>query len=330
MKEPLTRVPLIPAVLWFSLFFANPSAATAEERLLLSGKRQNIWDLYWAAETSGTIRLEPITRTPEPEGNPAYWARHDLILATVQRASGVFGLTAFTPTGEERWRWDSPSAGASVGWAQPSPWDDRILAVLELPDGSTEVGMIDLAEHPGRESAWQTISGDGRPGGQPAWYAPNVILLSRVNPDGSFDLCEHDLADGSERTIVHGGRNWQVATGPNGGDPVLFTRRVGQTSAIFRLRRRPDGTWDEEQVSQARPYDWQPSVSPDGRETLFLSLRQGNFRLVRRSLETGCEREIELPGLESAYHPTLVIAPAQTAGIPGPGQASSLTSKAPD
>jgi hypothetical protein len=296
------------AVAILAVLVLLPVPVFANEAILLSGRVGQTWDLFLFQPPAtlgeeGTLR--PITRTPEAEGNPVFCSRRQAILATVQRADGRFGITQFSPAGEVLWTWDAPDG--SVGWAQPSPWDDRLLAVIDGGHGFTDLVMIDQAD-----GSWHPVANpSSRPGGQPAWLSPTTLLLSRVNADGTFDLVEHDLAGAGERTVVSGGRNWQVTTAPGCGEPILFVRRVGQVSGIFRLV--PTGTpgepavYDFTPVSPGRLYDWQPSISPDGRTALYLSLRDGRFRLMRHELGHDEPREIPLPPqLDQIFHPSLI------------------------
>ncbi len=209
-------------------------------------------------------------------------------------------LAALRLDGTTAWSLADPQG--NLGWPQPSPWDDRILAVREEPaTGFVQPGWCDFPN--GR---FQPIGGEDDPaGGQMAWVAPDEILITRASAQGS-DLCHRTLSTGEERPLVQGGRNWLPAVAPDGGPPFFFTRRVGQTSSVFHLWPRSDAPWDYEPCTLGRPYDWQPSVTPDRENLLFLSLRDGRFRVVWRRLADGQEQEIPLPGFTGVYHPTWV------------------------
>ncbi|RCK80650.1 MAG: hypothetical protein OZSIB_2963 [Candidatus Ozemobacter sibiricus] len=271
-------------------------------RLLFSGERNGQWDLYqWVPEPGPHGTIVPLTRTPEPEGNPVWWPRHRLILCSRRQPDGRWGLVALRLDGTTAWTLTDPLG--NLGWPQPSPWDDRILAVREDPvTGFTQPGWCVFPD-----GGFQPIGGTEDPaGGQMAWIAPDEILVTRVSPQGS-DLCHRLLSTGEERPLVQGGRNWLPAAAPSGGPPFFFTRRVGQTGSIFSLRPRPDAPWDYDPCTLGRPYDWQPAVTPDREGLLFLSLRDGRFRVVWRRLDDGHEQEIPLTGFTGIYHPTWFV-----------------------
>ncbi|MFZ2960190.1 MAG: hypothetical protein WA705_25185 [Candidatus Ozemobacteraceae bacterium] len=320
--------------------------------LLFSGKRDNQWDLYvWQPRPSGDA-VYALTHTSQAEGNPVYWSRHNLFLCSTAREDGRFVLAAYTKNGSEAWSIELPDA--SLGWPQPSPWDDRILAVREDPQtGMTAPGIVNYPD-----GGFEPFPEADFPGGQPIWVNPDQVLISRVRGQ-EFDLCLRRLSTGAEETLVSGGKNWLSAASPVGGEPFFFTRRVGQASSIFRLTQgaadRPlfhdnakkdthsQGTtgltsismlsdrfsaspvfetnpsfvagWSYDDFTASRLYDWQPSVTPDGCGLIYLSLREGHFRVVYRSLQAPGERIISLPGFEQVFHPTWI--PVSGLSVPG-------------
>ena len=282
--------------------------------ILFSGAVGERWDLYFftpapTASDAGTGTLRALTSTPGAEGNPAWWPRRGLVLCSRQAEDGRFVLAAIDPaTGSETWRSAEPPEGGNLGWPQPSPWDDRILAVLEDPaTGFTRPGIVEFAT--GKFTAFCDLPG-GEPGGQPAWVDADRVLLSRVHPQG-FDLVERRLSTGEERKLVQGGRNWLPASSPSGGGPFVFTRRVGQNSSIFTLAERVPGSgdWTYENLTNAAQYDWEPAISADGNWLVYQSLRGGNFRTVVRRLADGQETIVEFPGIAKVFHPSWVTLP---------------------
>lgn len=271
-----------------------------EGMLLFSGKRDGQWDLYlWNPEPALEGTVTAITRTAEPEGNPVWWPRQRMVVCSQQWADGRWALMGFSLDGAEIWHQATPRA--NLGWPQPSPWDNRVLAVREDPaTGETQPGMC---EYP--RLGFKPFPPTGAPGGQMAWVSPEEILVTRQSGEG-FDLCHRSMIGGEERVLVHGGRNWLPAAAPAGGAPLLFTRRAGQTGSVFRLLPRPDAPWEYEDCTLARTYDWQPAVTPDGEGVVFLSLREGRFRVVYRRLDGAGEREIPLPGFTAVYHPSWI------------------------
>jgi hypothetical protein len=181
----------------------------------------------------------------------------------------------------------------------PSPWDDRILCVRQVGEGFVQPGFITYPEGNFSPFDWQQM-----PGGQLAWLEPDKIQLSRVTPEG-FVINHRDLVSGEETTIVSGGNNWQSFIDLTN-DNNFFARRTGQIGSIFTLFRKADGSWDYQNFTNARTYDWQPSVSPDGRTLIFRSLRNGFFQTVIKDIKTGAEKTLEIPGFSKIYFPMIL------------------------
>ena len=319
----MKRTKMIPVLLLLALVLLSPVRGLARESaalpdsggILFSGAVGGQWDLYFftpaaTASEAGTGTVRALTSTPGAEGNPAWWARRKVVLCSCQADDGRFVLAAIDPaTGSETWRSADPPQGGNLGWPQPSPWDDRILAVLEDPaTGFTRPGIVDYAT--GKFDAFPDLE-SGEPGGQPVWVDADRILLSRVNARG-FDLVERRLSTGEERRLVQGGRNWLPAANPSGGGPFVFTRRVGQISSIFTLSERipGGGDWTYENLTNAPQYDWEPAIGADGRWLVYQSMRGGFFRTVVRRLADGRETIVEFPGIAKVFHPSWIDLPA--------------------
>jgi hypothetical protein len=287
-------------------------ARLPDGQILFSGKTGQTWDVFLYSPHSGHLRN--LTNSPEPEGNPIWWAPRKLVVFSRQNQEGLFELSARNLAGTEVWSFSLP--GKNLGWPVPSPWDNRILAISEDPGtGFTTPGIVSFPE-----KSFVPLPVSEHPAGQAAWVSPTRLLLSRVYPEG-FSLCRHDLETSQEKVLVSGGNNWLATAAPHGGAPFFFTRRVGQVGSIFRLIPGADEAWTYENETQARAYDWQPSVTPDSRGLLFLSLREGTFRLILRSLDDQSEQEIPIPGINSLYHPTWILpGEPQTFSAPAEGK----------
>lgn len=308
-----SRGVLLAAVLLCWLGTASAATLPDTGGILFSGRVGQQWDLYYwqpvsggQAGEAGVGVVRALTATPHAEGNPVFWARHGVVLCSRQADDGRFVIAAIDPaTGSETWRSVEPAHGGNLGWPQPSPWDDRILAVLEDPaTGFTRPGILDFAT--GVFNAFDGLE-SGEPGGQPVWIDADRILLSRVHPAG-FDLVERRLSSGEERRLVQGGRNWLPASNPSGGGPFVFTRRVGQNSSIFSLAEPVSGAsdWTYENLTNARQYDWEPALSADGAWLVYQSMRDGRFQTVVRRLMDGAETIVEFPGIAQLFHPSWV------------------------
>ncbi|MFZ5951892.1 MAG: hypothetical protein ACOYXC_14390 [Candidatus Rifleibacteriota bacterium] len=257
-------------------------------------------DIYLWQSGSGNGSIKALTITPEKEGNACWWPQKKLILASRETEPGRYGLVAIDSRLETIWTCEDPIG--SLGWPVPSPWDNRILCVRECGDGTVQPGMVTMPE-----GNFEPFEFNGLSGGQLAWLAPDMVQLSRVTQAG-FVITHRDLQTREEKIIVSGGNNWQshinVATGNN-----LFVRRAGQIGSIFRLLRTDEQKWEYENLTNARTYDWQPSLSTDGAQLIFRSLRNGFFVTVVRSMaDSSPEKELILPieGFSQIYFPVIV------------------------
>lgn len=289
----------IRALLLGVCLFLSASALSAIENpagVLFVGVKNETSDIYlWRPDCS----IKALCQTPEKEGNAQWWSHEQLIVASRETETDRYGLIAVNSDLQTVWVAQDPIG--SLGWPVPSPWDNRILCVREGGNGLVQPGMITYPH-----GTFEPFDFNGLSGGQPAWLAPDKIQLSRVTESG-FVITHRDLNSGEEKVIVSGGNNWQscVAPGVN-----LFVRRAGQIGSIFRLFQLPDQSWEYENLTNARTYDWQPTVSPDGEAFLFRSLRNGFFVTVMRSLTDSAapERILPIEGFTQIYFPSILDA----------------------
>lgn len=266
--------------------------------VLFVGEKDNGSDIYiWRPADENSGWLQKITNTAQKEGNARWWPHKQLILASQEISENHYGIVALNSELETVWLHEDPIG--SLGWPVPSPWDDRILCVRQVGEGFVQPGFITYPEGNFSPFDWQQM-----PGGQLAWLEPDKIQLSRVTPEG-FVINHRDLVSGEETTIVSGGNNWQSFIDLTN-DNNFFARRTGQIGSIFTLFRKADGSWDYQNFTNARTYDWQPSVSPDGRTLIFRSLRNGFFQTVIKDIKTGAEKTLEIPGFSKIYFPMIL------------------------
>lgn len=282
------------------LFLTLISCLNAQEMpagILFVGVQEESSDIYLWQPEGENGRLTALTETPAKEGNACWWARQGLVLASREIAENHYALVAIDAQKKTVWQLEDPLG--SLGWPVPSPWDDRILCVRGMSDGSVQTGFVNFPE-----GIFEPFEFAGLSGGQLAWLAPDKIMLSRVTAEG-FTINHRDLTDGNEKVIIRGGQNWQSHVNQKSGR-MFFVRRVGQVGSIFELFKDSQGVWDYENVTNARTYDWQPSTSRDGNTLIYQSLRNGRFVTVIRDLANDAEKQLELGNFAQVFFPTML------------------------
>ncbi len=283
----------------FVFVLAAISARTQEmpAGILFVGVDNETSDIYlWLPSVEGGQAV-PLTRTPQKEGNACWWARNSLILASREQTDGNYGLVAINDKLKTIWELNDPFG--SLGWPVPSPYDNRILCVRALSDGFVQTGIVNYPD-----GGFEPFEFAGLAGGQLAWLSPDKIMLSRVTADG-FVITHRELSTGSETVIVSGGQNWQSHVNEATGR-MFFVRRVGQTGSIFELFQNADHSWEYENITNGRVYDWQPGTSSDGRTLIYRSLRDGRFETAIRDLTSGQEKQLAMPGFSQIYFPVIL------------------------
>ena len=287
-------------IILFGMLLAIAVVAGAQETpagILFTGANDGSSEIYlWQPDGEKGL-VTALTDTTAKEGNACWWSHKGLVLASREIAPEHYGLIAMNERHETVWQLEDPLG--SLGWPVPSPWDDRILCVRGMSDGSVQTGMVSFPD-----GDFEPFEFNGLSGGQLAWLSPNRIMLSRVTAAG-FTINHRDLDTGDEEVIVSGGQNWQSHVNQTSGR-IFFVRRVGQISSVFELFKDTQGTWQYENVTNARTYDWQPGVSRNGDTLIYRSLRNGRFSTVLRELASGSEKVIDLGDFAQVYFPAIL------------------------
>ncbi len=287
-------------IIFLSLLLTIAACAVAQEipaGILFVGASNSSSEIYlWQPDGESGL-ITALTNTAAKEGNACWWAHKGLILASREMSPDHYGLIALNERHETVWQLEDPLG--SLGWPVPSPWDDRILCVRGMSDGSVQPGIVSFPD-----GTFEPLEFAGLSGGQLAWLSPDLIMLSRVTAAG-FTVNHRDLGTGVEEVIVSGGQNWQSHVNQVSGR-TFFVRRSGQISSIFELFKDAQGIWQYENVTNARTYDWQPGTSPDGRTLIYRSLRNGRFSTVIRDIATGAEKVVDLGDFAQVYFPAIL------------------------
>ncbi|MBU1108015.1 MAG: hypothetical protein KKB51_15185 [Candidatus Riflebacteria bacterium] len=300
-------------LLLISLLLAVAVGASAQETpagILFVGVKNESSDIYLWQPDGDSGLITPLTQTPQKEGNACWWTRKGLILASREMSENHYGLVALNDQLETVWQLEDPLG--SLGWPVPSPWDDRILCVRALSNGFVQTGMMSFPDGGFEPFEFENLSG-----GQLAWLTPDRIMLSRVTATG-FVITQRDLNTGVEEVVVSGGQNWQSHVNMTSGR-MFFVRRVDQISSIFELCKDAQGSWEYENLTNSRTYDWQPATCSEGRTLIYQSLRGGRFVTIIRDLSSGAEKQIGLTGFVQIYHPTILDRSDVERLLPGNG-----------
>lgn len=287
-------------IILFCLLLAVAAGVGAQETpagILFVGANNGSSEIYlWQPDGENSL-ITPLTDTAAKEGNACWWAHKGLVLASREISLDHYGLIALNERHETVWQLEDPLG--SLGWPVPSPWDDRILCVRGMSDGSVQTGMVCFPD-----GGFEPFEFDGLSGGQLAWLSPDRVILSRVTAAG-FTINHRELSSGAEEVVVSGGQNWQSHVNQASGR-MFFVRRAGQISSIFELCKDAQGSWQYENITNARTYDWQPGTSPDGRALIYRTLRNGRFITVIRDLAGGAEKVVDLGDFAQVYFPAIL------------------------
>lgn len=287
-------------IILFIILLSITTAAWAQETpagILFVGANDGSSEIYlWQPDGEKGV-ISSLTSTTAKEGNACWWSHKGLVLASREMSPDHYGLIAMNERHETVWQLEDPLG--SLGWPVPSPWDDRILCVRGMSDGSVQAGMVVFPD-----GGFEPFEFEGLSGGQLAWLSPDRVLLSRVTAAG-FTINQRNISSGAEEVIVSGGQNWQCHVNQTSGR-IFFVRRAGQISSIFELFKDAQDRWQYENVSNARTYDWQPGVSRDGDTLIYRSLRNGRFCTILRDIASGAEKLIDLGEFAQVYFPVIL------------------------
>jgi len=145
----------------------------------------------------------------------------------------------------------------------------RLIAVVATRARSTE-GRASLSPGPM----------DGEPACSPDGTA---FAYVRLFPEGRSEIWIHSFADGEPARAIAQGRGPSFS--PDG-EWIVYSRVVGKTPALWRIRR--DGTGRSRLGRGSGADEYSPAVSPDGSLVVYESVFRNRYRLfVRRFDGTG-------------------------------------------
>jgi Tol biopolymer transport system component len=163
-----------------------------------------------------------------------------------------------------------------------------LIAVVATPAGSTEgrarrSGLVSRIAVLGPGDAIESIS-PGPTDGEPACSPDGTALAYvRLFPEERSEIWIHSFADEEPARAIAQGR--EPSFSPDG-EWIVYSRVVGKTPALWRIRR--DGTGRSRLGRGSGADEYGPAVSPDGSLVVYESVFQNRYRLfVRRFDGTG-------------------------------------------
>ena len=166
--------------------------------------------------------------------------------------------------------------------------DGRLVAVVAARAGSTEgrarrSALVSRIAVLGPGDAIESIS-PGPTDGEPACSPDGTaIAYVRLFPDERSEIWIHSFAEEEPARAIAQGR--EPSFSPDG-EWIVYSRVVGNTPALWRIRR--DGTGRSRLGRGSGADEYGPAVSPDGSLVVYESVFQNRYRLfVRRFDGTG-------------------------------------------
>lgn len=166
--------------------------------------------------------------------------------------------------------------------------DGRLIAVVATRAGSTEGPanrgrLVSRIAALGPGDALESIS-PGPTDGEPACGPDGTALAYvRLFPDKRSEIWIHSFVDEAPARAIAQGR--EPSFSPDG-EWIVYSRVVGKTHALWRIRR--DGTGRSRLGRGSGAAEYGPAVSPDGSLVVYESVFGNRYRLfVRRFDGTG-------------------------------------------
>jgi TolB protein len=166
--------------------------------------------------------------------------------------------------------------------------DGRLIAVVATRAGSTEgrasrSRLVSRIAALGPGDALESIS-PGPTDGEPACSPDGTAFAYvRLLPDGRSEIWIHSFVDEEPARTIAQGR--EPSFSPDG-EWIVYSRVVGKTPALWRIRR--DGTGRSRLGRGSGADEYGPAVSPDGSVVVYESVFRNRYRLfVRRFDGTG-------------------------------------------
>jgi len=266
----------------------EPAWSPDSSQIVFVSDRSGSDDLFiMNADGSG---VHSLTQGPASDGSPA-WSPDGRWIAFASTRSGGSDLYMVSLDGGEPLRLaDHPALDGAPAW---SPDGRKIAFMSQREGGNWEIYVLDvesgevrrLTDHPAADQ-------------YPSWSGEQIAFMSAR--DGNFEIYTMNV-DGSVQTRLTSSEGldgypvWSsplgapalasptTFTGPTSGERIVFTsNRDGAGDALWVMaadgnqQTRLDNAPNLDPQGVQQPYgDWQPQWSPDGKQIVFMSNREG-------------------------------------------------------
>lgn len=194
--------------------------------------------------------------------------------------------------------WDGQNTQTPLSSTEPiiSPaWspDGSRLAYVSFEDKKPVVYVHTLDD--GRRRQVANFRGSNS---APAWAPDGRTLAVALTQDGLSQIYLINAADGSNlrRLTRTSGIDTEPFFSPDG-NFIYFTSDRGGAPQIYRMSAQGG---DSTRITFSGTYNVSPRVSPDGRQLVYVTRREGRFFIALRDLESGRERLVTDGGREES------------------------------
>ena len=284
-------------LLWLFLSRSD-GLRTSHSRIAFISNRDGNWEIYVMPAPGPAAQVNPdgsgqtrLTDNPAEEWLPS-WSPDGQHIAFVSNRDGGWGL--YVMNVEQALREGDTAAVTPLTNGLENDWDpawspDGIrLAYSSFRDGNREIYMI------GADGRAKTrLTNNPAEDWLPTWSPDGKRIAFVSDRDGDWEIYTMN-ADGSEQTnrTNNAADDWVPAWSPDGARIAFQSNRDGNWEIYTMPAPGPAAQVDTAGLEQTNltnnpADDWDAAWSPDGRQMVFMSERDGNREIYTMDAEDG-------------------------------------------